>query len=133
MNYLLETTVDTATDAQGSGWVMLVSMLIMVGLMWLLFIRPQKKREKALKDQMSKMSVGDKIITIGGLVGVLANQTEDEVTIYTSMANTPVTFTKSAIQTIIPRNSEKKDDKADKEALKAEKKAKKAKKEDIEE
>ena len=124
---MLETPAASAADAQGSGLVMLISMVVMIGLMWLLFIRPQKKREKALKEQMSKMSVGDKVITIGGLVGVLANQTEDEVTIYTSMANTPVTFTKSAIQTIIPRNSDKGETKT------SEKKEKKAKKDNDEE
>ena len=53
---------------------------------------------------MSKLSVGDRVVTIGGLVGFVANIKDDQVTISTSAANTLVTFTKSAIQSIVKRD-----------------------------
>ncbi len=109
------------------------SMLMSLGVMALFFVvfyffllRPQRKKEKELKEQIGKMSIGDKIITIGGITGTLANITDDDVTIYSSVANTPITFQKAAIQTIIPRNSEKNDKKSSKsEKPKKEKKDKK--------
>ena len=44
-------------------------------------VQGQKKREKELKEQMSKMCIGDTVVTIGGLIGRVANIKDDEVTI----------------------------------------------------
>lgn len=122
-----------ASDATQAGTEM-GSMIGTIGMLVVFFIafyfiliRPQRKRDKELKEQISAMSVGDKIVTIGGIVGVLARVDEDSVTIYTSMANTPITFQKSAISTVVPRNGEKKT--ADKK-VSDKKKEKKAKKEE---
>ncbi|MBR2550047.1 MAG: preprotein translocase subunit YajC [Clostridiales bacterium] len=93
----------------GSGEMMgsIASMALLV-LMFVVFyfilIRPQRKKDKELKEQMSKLSVGDRVVTIGGLVGFVANIKDDQVTISTSAANTLVTFTKSAIQSIVKRD-----------------------------
>ena len=139
MNYLFLAAFDTAAqtaDDQGAMGSM-VSTVVMLVLFFVVFyfmlIRPQRKAEKETKKQISEMMVGDKVQTIGGLVGVVANFNETEVTIYTSMANTPVTFLKSAIQTVTPRNAEatkkneeKKAAKKAKEVEKADKAAKKA-------
>lgn len=89
-----------------------IGMIALFGaIMYFMIYLPQKKRDKKLKEQMDKLCIGDKVVTIGGLVGVVANIGEDEVTIYTSAANTPVSYTKAAIQTVIPRNSESEDKK----------------------
>ncbi|MCR5384785.1 MAG: preprotein translocase subunit YajC [Saccharofermentans sp.] len=93
----------------GGGEMMgsIASMALLV-LMFIVFyfilIRPQRKKDKELKEQMSKLSVGDRVVTIGGLVGFVANIKDDQVTISTSAANTLVTFTKSAIQSIVKRD-----------------------------
>lgn len=93
----------------GSGEMMgsIASMALLV-LMFVVFyfilIRPQRKKDKELKEQMSKLSVGDRVVTIGGLVGFVANIKDDQVTISTSAANTLVTFTKSAIQSVVKRD-----------------------------
>jgi preprotein translocase subunit YajC len=47
------------------------------------------------------MRPGDNVMTIGGIVGRVANITGDEVTIYTSVANTMMTFKKNAISTVL--------------------------------
>ena len=79
-------------------------LVLMFVVFYFILIRPQRKKDKELKEQMSKLQVGDKVVTIGGLVGFVANVKGDEVTISTSAANTLVTFTKSAIQTVIKRD-----------------------------
>lgn len=71
--------------------------------LWFFMIRPQKKREKEMKAQIDKSAVGDSVVTIGGVVGTIANIQDDEITITTSVAHTMVTFKKSAISTVIPR------------------------------
>ena len=97
----------TAADSTTTGgWEQYASFLIfipLIAIFYFFMIRPQRKRDKELKAQVSKMSVGDEVITIGGLVGTIANISDDEVTISTSVANTMVKFKKSSISTIIPR------------------------------
>lgn len=141
MNYLLLAAADavateTQTSAEMGSMVGTIGMLVIFFVaFYFMLIRPQRKAEKETKKQISEMMVGDKVQTIGGLVGVVANFNDTEVTIYTSMANTPVTFLKSAIQTVTPRNAqatkkneEKKAAKKAKEVEKADKAAKMAEK-----
>lgn len=120
LKILLDTAEATGNVDQSGLLMSFVGMLLFVAVFYFLLWRPQRKRDKELKEQVSKMSIGDKIVTIGGITGTLANMTEDEVTIYSSVANTPISFQKAAIQTIIPRNSEK--------TAKTESKSKKSKK-----
>ena len=93
-------TTGAATSSLESILGLVVPLALMFGLMWLLLIRPQKKKEKQLKEQISSMVVGDTVVTIGGVVGKIVNIKDDEVTISTSVANTLLTFKKSAINTI---------------------------------
>ena len=79
-------------------------LILMFIVFYFILIRPQRKKDKELKEQMSKLAVGDRVVTIGGLVGFVANIKDDQVTISTSAANTLVTFTKSAIQSVVKRD-----------------------------
>ena len=79
-------------------------LVLMFVVFYFILIRPQRKRDKELKEEVSKLSVGDRVVTIGGLVGFVANIKENEITISTSPANTLVTYTKSAIQSIVKRD-----------------------------
>ena len=93
----------------GSGEMMgsfasLALLVLMFVVFYFILIRPQLKKDKELKEQMSKLAVGDRVVTIGGLVGFVANIKDDQVTISTSAANTLVTFTKSAIQSVVKRD-----------------------------
>ncbi len=104
---LLTATPAASGTAAGTDWTgnaLMIGLLVVVfGLMYFFTIRPQRKRDKELKAQVAKMSVGDTVVTIGGLVGTIANITDDNVTMTTSVAHTMVTYKKSAINTIIPR------------------------------
>ena len=79
-------------------------LVLMFIVFYFILIRPQRKRDKELKEQMSKLSVGDRVVTIGGLIGFVANIKDNEITISTSAANTLVTFTKSAISSVVKRD-----------------------------
>lgn len=110
MNMLFaETTIAGATTAAGTpaatpDWASSLGMFGLLAVvmiaMYFFTIRPQRKREKELKKQVDAMAVGDSIVTIGGVVGTVANIIDDNVTITTSVAHTMLTFKKSAISTI---------------------------------
>ena len=75
---------DPAASPTSSLLTLVVPLVLMFGLMYLIIIRPQKKKEKDLKKQVDAMVVGDIVVTIGGLVGKIVNIKDDEVTISTS-------------------------------------------------
>lgn len=117
-------------------FVSLALLVVMFVVFYFILIRPQKKKDKELKEQMDKLQVGDRVVTIGGLVGFVANIKDDQITISTSAANTLVTFTKNAIQTVVkrenlnPDGSIKKVEEPEKTSLFGKKKEKKSKDED---
>ncbi|HHT25222.1 MAG TPA: preprotein translocase subunit YajC [Clostridiaceae bacterium] len=104
---LLNANADTAQQGGGSLILSLLPMILIFGLMYLLMIRPQKREEKKLKEQINAMRVGDSIVTIGGVVGKIMNISDDEVTIATSVANTMMTFKKQAVSTIVQSEENK--------------------------
>ncbi|MBO4687373.1 MAG: preprotein translocase subunit YajC [Clostridiales bacterium] len=119
----------TANGADGSSMLIMVAVFAVFFILWyVIALRPQRKKEKELQEKISKMRVGDQVVTIGGLVGKVANIRDDEVTIMTSAANTLVTFKKSAVSTIIsrdakPEDTASKEEKKDKLVLKKKEKA----------
>ena len=58
----------------------LIGMLVVWGLIfYFLLIRPQKNKDKAFKNMLADMEVGDKIVTIGGFKGKITKIKDDEV------------------------------------------------------
>jgi len=73
--------------------------------MYLVMIRPQRKKEKELKKQISEMKVGDKVTTIGGVYGKVHKIKDDYVIIETGMLGTQneksyIRFKKGAIDSV---------------------------------
>jgi len=57
-----------ATSIIGSPFVML---LLMFGVFYFLLLRPQQKRQQALREMVSQLKSGDKIITTGGIIATV--------------------------------------------------------------
>ena len=103
---LLDAAAGAADTPQGPSTLIMLAIFGVFIIFWyIIALRPQRKKEKELKEKVDKMRVGDRIITIGGLCGQIANIRDDEVTIMTSAANTLVTFKKSAINNVISRDA----------------------------
>ena len=114
-HFALDAASSDAAGAQGANPLIMIAIFAFFIIIWyFLALRPQRKKEKELKSKIEKMRVGDQVITIGGLVGKVANIRDDEVTIMTSAANTLVTFKKNAVNTIISRDAKTADQSADK-------------------
>lgn len=89
----------------GSMLGMFLPLIIVFGLMYFITIRPQKKKDEALRRQINAMQVGDEVITIGGVIGRIFNIQDDEITISTSVQNTLMTFKKSAIAHVMSQTA----------------------------
>lgn len=85
------------TDGQGGG---MTSTLIMIGLILLIFyffmIRPQQKKQKQIEEFRSKLSKGDKIITIGGLHGKITD-VQEKVFVIEIADGVKITIEKAAV------------------------------------
>lgn len=83
-------TMASGTQAQaqtGSVFGTLVlPLIIMFAMLYVLVIRPQKKRDNELKAMQESLEVGDEIVTGGGIVGIVVSTGEDTVVIETGGA-----------------------------------------------
>ena len=94
-------TAGTGTDAAGgagsySGIIVLVVMLV---VFYFFLIRPENKRKKKAEEMRNNLSVGDKITTIGGMVGKIVDISGDLITFETGEDRVRIQITKWAIST----------------------------------
>jgi preprotein translocase subunit YajC len=52
-------------------------MSVVMVLFYLMMIRPQKRKEQELKDQVNAVKENDRVVTIGGIYGVVTNVQRD--------------------------------------------------------
>ena len=74
----METILLQAQAQQGSGWTSIIMMAAVVLIFWLFMIRPQQKRQKEVQRKREALSTGDRIVTSGGLYGVIRDIKETE-------------------------------------------------------
>ena len=71
MTYL-DTTAAGDTPANASNpWLMPVLLVVMVVVFYFVMIRPHKKQEKQIAEMRDSLAVGDEVVTIGGIIGIL--------------------------------------------------------------
>lgn len=76
-------------------------MALVFGLMYVMLILPQKKKEKKTKDLLASLQVGWSVTTIGGINGKIVNIKDDEVTIESSVEKTKILVKRWAIKDVI--------------------------------
>jgi preprotein translocase subunit YajC len=55
------------------GLVQLLPILLIIGVFYVLLIRPQQKRQRELQETISQLKAGDRIVTNGGIIGTITN------------------------------------------------------------
>ncbi len=49
----------------------LLPMLLIIGVFYVLLIRPQQKRQKELQQTIAQLKAGDRVVTTGGIIGTI--------------------------------------------------------------
>jgi preprotein translocase subunit YajC len=100
-------TSDTAsTGSSTSSFLIMIGFIVVLFvLMYFLTIRPQKKRQKEQANMMNNLQRGDKVITIGGLMGNVESVSEDSIVIKVD-GGTTMRFLKSAIATKVTNQAD---------------------------
>ena len=79
-----------------AGWI--VYFVFLIGLMYFIAIRPQKKEKKKMQELLASVAVGDSVLTSSGMYGAIIDMTDDTVIVeFGSNKNCRIPMRKDAI------------------------------------
>lgn len=93
----------TATQPAWLEMVMsFLPFIVIIAIFYFLLIRPQRKKEKETQNMLSAIKVGDKITTIGGMVGTITKIKDEKVMFETGPKTEPhqITIERWAIKSV---------------------------------
>jgi preprotein translocase subunit YajC len=80
----------------GAGIISFLPIVLIVVVFWFFMIRPQNKQRKETQRMLSELKKGDKVVTIGGIHGVVQSVRETTVILKVD-ENCKIELTRSAI------------------------------------
>ncbi len=84
-------------SGSGSMWSSIIMMALIIVVFWFFIIRPQRKKDKETAKMRSELQVGDEIVTIGGIIGIIVSMKEDSLVIETGSDRSKVRLARWAI------------------------------------
>src|SRR5688500_4339828 len=93
-----------APAAGGGGLLQFLPFLAIIGLMYFLMIRPQMKRAKEHRAMLEKLSVGDEVITNGGIAGTVRSIGESFIHVEVA-SGVELRVQKGAVANVLPKGT----------------------------
>ena len=94
-----------AAGAQGGGLQMIIMMVVLFAIMYFFMIRPQNKKQKEIQKFRNELTVGQEVVTIGGVYGTIKSIDEVANTVTLEVATgVKIIFAKEAINPIATNN-----------------------------
>ena len=92
-------------DAAAAGGVasllsMFLPMILIFGVFWFMLIRPQRKKDKQVKEMLNNLKAGDRICTIGGIYGTITGIKDDTITLSVGKDNMNMVVARWAIRSV---------------------------------
>ncbi len=81
---------------QNAAFMQFVPLIIIMGIFYFLLIRPQQKQAAERKNMLAALKPGDKVLTNGGLIGLIAAVEGEELQVEISK-NVKVTVVRSGV------------------------------------
>lgn len=100
MNVALSLAMWAGAPGAGSGFSMLLPILLFIPLLYLLMIRPQQKRQKQWQQMLSGIKTGDRVTTAGGIRGIIMSIKDDSIVVRVAPDNLKLEVAKSAIASV---------------------------------
>lgn len=79
--------------------VNILPFVLIIVVFYFMLIRPQRKKDKETQKMRNSIQVGDEVITVGGIVGLVVSLKEDTVVIETGGDRSKIRVKRWAIQT----------------------------------
>jgi len=93
-------------------------LVAIIGIFYFLILRPQKKRQQEAQKMLSALRKGDRVVTIGGIHGIIQSVRESTVIVKVD-ENVKLEFNRAAISAVVS-NAHARDEKEDRKAEAAE-------------
>jgi len=94
-------------QAQGGGMLFsFAPLLFMIVIFYFLLIRPQQKKQKIHQNMLSELKKGDRILTSGGIFGLIERIKDDGTLVVKIADNVKVEFAKSSISSVVKNSSQ---------------------------
>ena len=87
----------------------LIIMALMLGVMYVLMIRPQRQRQAQQQSMIDNAGVGDDVLTTGGIYGTITQIEGDDVVVELAPSLT-VHMTRRGIAAVLPPEEDEVDD-----------------------
>jgi preprotein translocase subunit YajC len=84
----------------------LILIVAMFALLWLFLIRPQRARAQAHRELVTRVDIGDEILTVGGLYGHVIEIDEDDDLMLEIAPGTQVRIARRAVAAVVPPEQE---------------------------
>lgn len=98
MNTIL---LDAAQQGGGSNYSQIIMMVVLFAVMYFFMIRPQNKKQKEIQKFRDALTVGQDVVTIGGIHGTIKNINAEEGTVTLEVATgVKIVFAKEAINPV---------------------------------
>jgi preprotein translocase subunit YajC len=96
-------------ESSGGGNLLytLAPFILMFAIFYFLLIRPQQKKQKQRGSMLNALKKGDKVVTIGGLHGTIAEISDDTVLLKVNDV-TKLTFDRSSINNVTAKGETEK-------------------------
>jgi preprotein translocase subunit YajC len=95
-------------QSSGGGNNLLITIapfILMFAIFYFLLIRPQQKKQKQRGSMLNALKKGDKVVTVGGMHGTIAEISDDTVVINVNDV-TKLTFDRSSVNNVSARSIE---------------------------
>jgi len=94
----------------GSSLFSFLPLVAIIAIFYFLILRPQNKKQKETQKMLSALKKGDRVVTIGGIHGVIQSVKESTVILRVD-ENTKMEFSRSAVSSVENSAKEDKEDK----------------------
>ena len=75
-------------------------LILIFVVFWFMMIRPQRKKDKQVKEMLNNLKAGDRICTIGGIYGTITGIQDDTVKLAVGRDNTQMVVARWAIRSV---------------------------------
>jgi preprotein translocase subunit YajC len=86
----------------------LIIMVLMLGVMYVLMIRPQRQRQAQQQSMIDGADVGDDVLTTGGIYGTITQAEDDDIVVEIAKGIT-VHMTRRGIAAVLPPEEDEDD------------------------
>lgn len=90
----------TATSSVGALIGSLFPLILMFVIFYFILIRPQRKKDKQVKEMLAALKPGDRVCTIGGIYGTITNIKDDTIELAVSNENTKLVVARWGIRNV---------------------------------